>query len=791
MKSRRLTLGLLAGVFLLAGIAYLASDRPSDVPAFVVEYNGPTRVAPPAVAKSLVSSEIQPTSASASVVVEVAPAKQSKPMSLDGAVVVPTATVAASKAAASSTPVAPSTRPKFEAAADVTDERLAEAAAYAKMDFAEFKKQARQDRDLKVDSMNRPFYVCEGLAAPSAAPSVDAGDGSPSGAKIPAPSGDSFIAVDAPPATFTGATFAVNATTAFQLHSRPGAAKVIYLDFNGHTTLATSRWANTYTGGTAFTTPAFKLNGTGSPTDQVNLDAIRDIWYRVSEDYAAWDVDVTTEQPPVTAMGQRCVIGGNWNDWLHTSCGGISHFFSFGGLLNGSDEPNFVFVDGTGSSVNGAQVAISHEVGHSVGLTHMGEVSHDAVAAKGYSSGHTVTGHTGVSSCGPIMGACYGVPLVQWSKGDYPYPNNTQDEIATIGTYITPRTGALDDHGNTMGAATVIAGTSLNSGGIIATSSDVDLFKVGAGVGPLTVSAIGSRVYPDVKLCLQLLDSAGTVVASNYTATSMASALTYNVSAKGTYYIKAIGVGFDTATPTYAGTGVAQTVVGSAAGWTNYGSLGRYTITGSWNALFYAPVAVINSDRTGGLRPVTVVFNGSSSSDFDGTIASYSWNFGDVASGTANTSTQANPTHIYSGPPGNYTATLTVTDNEGNVSAPATRVITVSGAALPNSVRVASMTGSWARMTNVEVAGTAVIQVVNQYGQPLRSVAVYVRVTGSAAGSAAAKTDLNGYVTIQMPKQRMTNPSTYTFSVTSLVYPAYTYNVLSNVPSPASVTISR
>jgi len=37
----------------------------------------------------------------------------------------------------------------------------------------------------------------------------------------------------------------------------------------------------------------------------------------------------------------------------------------------------------------------------------------------------------------------------------------------------------------------------------------------------------------------------------------------------------------------------------------------------------------------------------------------------------------------------------------------------------------------------------------------------------------------------------MTNPSTYTFSVTSLVYPAYTYNVLSNVPSPASVTISR
>ena len=69
--------------------------------------------------------------------------------------------------------------------------------------------------------------------------------------------------------------------------------------------------------------------------------------------------------------------------------------------------------------------------------------------------------------------------------------------------------------------------------------------------------------------------------------------------------------------------------------------------------------------------------------------------------------------------------------------------------------------------------------------------AVYVAVSGSASGSAAAKTDVNGYVTIMMPKQRDTISSTYTFSVTSLVYPGYTYNVMANTPSPASVTISR
>ena len=273
----------------------------------------------------------------------------------------------------------------------------------------------------------------------------------------------------------------------------------------------------------------------------------------------------------------------------------------------------------------------------------------------------------------------------------------------------------------------------------------------------------------------------------------MGSTLTYNIPTGGTYYIKVNGLGYDPTKGTSqvpTNTGVTGTIVGTSAGFTNYGSIGRYGLAGSWQPLMQAPTAIITSDRTGGLRPCTVAFDGGSSTDPDGVIASYAWDFGDPASGTANTSTLRNPVHTYAAQ-GVYNAKLIVTDNQGNSSAQAVKVITVTGTPLPNSVRVASMTASWARMTNVEVAGTAVIQVVNQYGQPLRSVAVYVGVTGSASGAAAAKTDVNGFVTIQMPKQRMTNPSTYTFSVTSLVYPAYTYNVLANLPSPASVTISR
>ena len=84
-----------------------------------------------------------------------------------------------------------------------------------------------------------------------------------------------------------------------------------------------------------------------------------------------------------------------------------------------------------------------------------------------------------------------------------------------------------------------------------------------------------------------------------------------------------------------------------------------------------APTAVITKSTSGGVAPLPVVFGGTSSSDPDGTIVSYEWDFGDSTSSTA-----ASPSHTYAAA-GTYTATLTVTDDNGATGFTST-VITVT-----------------------------------------------------------------------------------------------------------------
>jgi len=127
-----------------------------------------------------------------------------------------------------------------------------------------------------------------------------------------------------------------------------------------------------------------------------------------------------------------------------------------------------------------------------------------------------------------------------------------------------------------------------------------------------------------------------------------------------------------------------------------YAAAGSYTVTltvtdnrGATNAVSHGvTVAAANQAPTANF---TFSCSGlgcnftSTSSDPDGTIASYSWTFGD-----GGTSTLQNPSHSYAAG-GSYTATLRVTDNQGAASATTSKTVTVTP---PNQAPTANFTFS-------------------------------------------------------------------------------------------------
>jgi len=109
-----------------------------------------------------------------------------------------------------------------------------------------------------------------------------------------------------------------------------------------------------------------------------------------------------------------------------------------------------------------------------------------------------------------------------------------------------------------------------------------------------------------------------------------------------------------------------------------------------------APTAVISVNPTTGTAPLTVSFDGSSSEDSDGSIASYTWYFGDGSSGTGKTVTHTYTTEA------TFTATLQVTDDIGATGAAST-TITVQAeeeeAELNLEIGEIGVTGDWSRVT--------------------------------------------------------------------------------------------
>ena len=84
------------------------------------------------------------------------------------------------------------------------------------------------------------------------------------------------------------------------LHSNPSASDALYLDFDGHFEPVWGSYSN-------LTTPSYDVDGDTSTFTDGELANIGTIWAAVAEDYAPFNLDVTTVRPAVLARACRSI----------------------------------------------------------------------------------------------------------------------------------------------------------------------------------------------------------------------------------------------------------------------------------------------------------------------------------------------------------------------------------------------------------------------------------------------------------------------------------------------------
>lgn len=535
----------------------------------------------------------------------------------------------------------------------------------------------------------------------------------------------------------------------FLMHSRPTASRTIYLDFTGATLTGTA-WNS---GSGSITAKPYDIDGQPDSFSDTELQRIQYIWQRVSEDYAPFDVDVTTEEPTADRLsrsdtndqvfGTTVVITNN-NGVYSCTCGGIAYV----GIFNSTTDrykPALVFYN---MLANGDEMAvaeaISHEAGHNMGL------SHDGTSKTAYYAGQ---GDDPVTGWAPIMGVGYYKPLVQFSKGEYSGANNKEDDFAVMQSYGLPL--RADDFGNSIYTASAFPGAGSSVDGVIEQASDVDVFSIAAGAGTLTASVAPASRSPDADLVLTLMDGSGSILATGNPVNQLGASVTFTVPATGTYYLAVRGTGQGDP----AGTG-----------YSSYGSVGNFRLTASYTgASGNPPQAVLTASTNSAIAPAVISLDGSQSTDSDGTVKFYYWDFGDGTTDTTGSLTSATKTYST---PGVYNVRLTVVDNQG-FSSSAVQTINVASAASVKTVTVKSIKVTVkVNRKGIATAKGAVV-VVNQLGKVVTGAVVNASWSGVVSTVSALKTK-KGKVTFSSTTS--INSGCFALSVTGITLAGYTFN---------------
>lgn len=370
--------------------------------------------------------------------------------------------------------------------------------------------------------------------------------------------------------------------------------------------------------------------------------------------------------------------------WFKTTSTSGGKIVGFGSERTGSSGgyDRHVYIQGDGAVVFGVWTGFTNTITSPTGFNN-GQWHH-VVATQGpdgmklYLDGNLV-GTNGQTQAQNYTGYWKVGGDNTWSSA--PYLNGTIDEVAIYG-YVLPQSVVTNHH--SLGA------------GIVPNQAPVAQFTAAGTGATVTLDASGSS------------DPDGTIAG----------------------YAWNFGDG-------QTGTGVSTTHT--------YAQSGIYNVTltvtdddGATNSTVTTFTATVNTPPTAAFtaspQGLTVNLDGTSSTDAQGPIAGYAWDFGDGQTGTG-----ATVSHTYAGS-GTRTVSLTVTDGDG-ATATTTQQVTVT-APPPNQVPTAAFTSQTAGLTatvdassSTDADGTVVDYVWNWGDSSPTSVGAAANHTYASAGS--------------------------------------------------------
>ncbi len=321
-------------------------------------------------------------------------------------------------------------------------------------------------------------------------------------------------------------------------NSNPGAKHTLFLDFDGH---YEHLWGINFD----VVTPAYDTDGAGTISTGEATE-IEEIFRRVAEDFAPFDVNVTTVDPdpnagidtPNSGKVLRVAIGGSVDDWHDPGSRtiGVAKYNSYNNIT--LDNLVYVFSEDINSPERVAYT-ISHEAGHSYGLRHL-NVTHPA--GRNALMADTLP---------PVLAA----RSIWWhgtnNKG------KSQSDVAELTDTLGKR---ADDAGDSIDTAVHRIGTGSLGTYMITAIGDRDFFSFDVNHrSQVTLAAdVLSIAFPgdgaNLDATIELYSQSGASIASAATATSsVLNAEVTEILNPGTYFVAVGGAG-------------------------QYGDLGQYTL---------------------------------------------------------------------------------------------------------------------------------------------------------------------------------------------------------------------